>query len=99
MLFVGVTYPIKSPIKSQILSGGLMVERKQLRLVFSRSLTTPRKPLKASLRSSPARSAKPRDSPLLGKVRHLEGLSPAHARAVEDIVDAIFVEIFGSPLE
>lgn len=78
-----------------------MVQRRhQLRLVFSQSIKlTPSRPLKASLQSSRAPSAKPQDSPLLKKILELEKVSPAHAKAVGDIVDAIFVEIFGAPLE
>jgi hypothetical protein len=87
---------LRSPSRSK---GVRLVQRQQLRLVFSQSIQQSSAPLKMSLCSSPKRSSKRKDSPFVNKMRELERVSPEYADALGGIADAIFVQIFGAPLE
>jgi hypothetical protein len=69
----------------------------QLRLVFSQSIPASSKPLKMSLRSSPRRSPKPKDSPFLAKMREFERISPEYAEVLAGIADRIVIQMFVPP--
>lgn len=95
-----MTYYVNSKINCQNPQGGLMVQRQQLRLVFSSGTTTcskRRTMLRASY-STRSTSSKPKESSFLRTMRELERESPSHIALLERLAnEALIVARMGMP--